>query len=290
MALPTIQFHSEPAGANASTINKFMTKLHELLDDAGWTIVYADADAIGSGSAGDPAWDKTPAPTTSAGIVVYQMPLNDHTTRWFVRIEPSWGTNNNRVYVSSLSIGDVHNGAGGVSGGGAALVTTQPPSNDIDHQHLIATSEDGLFLSLVGAGVSVIAAVERPRRVDTAAVTDDAWAWLVGGTSAARLARAGVGEVHSVIPLALAGVINTGPGGHGGAVANYDGSEIPIVGPFIPRGFPLYSLRLMGFLSAGDHSANSDRAISIDGGPKTYRCPGAVYGSVAWAYLAVATE
>ena len=66
--------------------------LHDVLITAGWTIVYADADAIGTGSSGSPAWDKTPATTTTAGRTIYEMSAATASVTRYVEIEWRWGS------------------------------------------------------------------------------------------------------------------------------------------------------------------------------------------------------
>ncbi|UQN05438.1 hypothetical protein [Deinococcus sp. QL22] len=75
---------------NASSAALIMSKLHELLIAKGWEIQWANAAAIGTGTAANPKWDTTPAVSTSAGIASYLMPLAGLTNRWVVTVEMAW--------------------------------------------------------------------------------------------------------------------------------------------------------------------------------------------------------
>jgi hypothetical protein len=104
MALPTVHYDRIAAATNSSLHSETMPKLHALLVAAGWTVEFINSDAIGTGTSGSPAWDKTPAVSTSCGIAIYSMPLNDHSRAWFVKLEPGWG--------SSVTNGVQHEGHG----------------------------------------------------------------------------------------------------------------------------------------------------------------------------------
>src|SRR5690606_17965770 len=123
MAAPTVRYFAAAAGTGSSLLSVWMPKLQELLLDAGWTLEYADSDAIGSSlDPSTPAWDKTPATNTDAGVAVYRMPANDHATQWFVRLRPGWATTNvNRTYMRGVQLGTSHDGSGGISGAGSEL-------------------------------------------------------------------------------------------------------------------------------------------------------------------------
>lgn len=88
------------------------TLLHSGLTGQGWTIQFANADAIGSGTASNPNWNKAPVAAASAGLVIYQMPAFGVLTRWFVSIELVWrasGANarNYRITVGTGQVGGV---------------------------------------------------------------------------------------------------------------------------------------------------------------------------------------
>lgn len=292
MATPTVHYFGAPAGTDSSLLSVWMPKLQELLLDAGWTLEYADSDAIGgSADPSTPAWDKTPAANTDAGVAVYRMPANDHATQWFVRLRPGWAANANRPHMRGVTIGTTHDGSGGISGAGSELAPNTSTSQTDNRQVLIACSEDGFALLLPGpAAVNVI--VERARRSDTGAITDDILALNTYSNAVSVLARAGVGVVHDHPPLVLGGFESpSSPGsfGTGVSLVNHDASDIPIVGPYWLRGHPFFHGRLAFLVSTGDHNNNTDRDLHIDGAARTYRVAAVNQGS-NWAVWAVATE
>lgn len=293
MALPTVHFHSAAAGTNSSLLSVWMTQLDNMLvNDAGWERSFVDSDAIGGGSAGAPAWDKTPVINTDAGVAVYRMPLNDHDTRWYVRLRPGWSAATSRPYMRGVTIGDTHDGTGGVTGAGSEVTGTTATSQTDNRQVMLAVSEDGFALHLPNNNTTnVISTVERARRSDTGEVTDDAF--VITGHSGldTALVRSGVGLVSNpqLITFARWGLAGSAPSPFNASLANHDGSHIPIVGPFITGGHPFLHGRLMFLVNVQDHSVNSDRDIEIDGGSKTYRVAGGIQSN-NWAVIAVATE
>lgn len=292
MATPTVSFFSASAGTDSALLVDWMTQLQSMLFAKGWTLEYADSDAIGgSMDPSTPAWDKTPAANTDAGVAVYRMPANDHATRWFVRLRPGWAANTNRPHMRGVTLGTTHDGSGAVSGGGSELAPSVSTSQTDNRQVLIASSEDGFALLLPGpAAVNVI--VERARRSDTGAITDDVIALNTYYNVVSVLARAGVGVVHNHPPLVLGGFGNpSSPGSFGTGVSleNHDASGIPIVGPYWLRGHPFFHGRLAFLVSTGDHNNNTDRDLHIDGAARTYRVADVNQGS-NWAVWAVATE
>lgn len=294
MAAPTVRYFEAPAGTGSSLLSVWMPKLQELLLDAGWTLEYADSDAIGmSVDPTEPAWDKSPVINTDAGVAVYRMPANGHDTEWFVRLRPGWAANTNRPHMRGVQVGTTHDGSGNVSGGSAEAAPTTSTSQTDNRQILMAVSEDGFFFILpVSSGTAVSVLVERARRSDTGVATDDLLVLNTFSGAAAAIARAGVGEVHSVAPIVL-GQFTSGASpaafGSGVSLQNYDGSHVPVVGPFWVRGFPFFHPRLAFLVNPGDHVVNTDRDLFIDGAARTYRAAGTVQGS-NWAVWAVATE
>lgn len=292
MAAPTVRYFEASAGTDSSLLSVWMPKLQELLLDAGWTLEYADADAIGAGSSGSPAWDKTPAVNVDAGVAVYRMPANGHDTQWFVRLRPGWAANTNRPHMRGVTLGTTHDGSGGISGAGSELAPSAATAVTDNRQVLIAASEDGFALLLPATSAAVNVIVERARRSDTGAITDDVLALNTFSGAASVLARAGVGVVHDHPPVVLGGFTNSSsPSTFGAAVSleNHDASDIPIVGPYWLRGHPFFHGRLAFLVSTGDHNNNTDRDLHIDGGAKTYRVAGQDQGA-NWAVWAVATE
>lgn len=78
------------ADAPSANLSFIGPALHDLLIAKGWELQYANADAIGTGTATSPKFDKTPATNTSGGRVTYLMPLAGQVNRWTVDIEFRW--------------------------------------------------------------------------------------------------------------------------------------------------------------------------------------------------------
>jgi hypothetical protein len=290
MALPTVHFFDAAAGTDSALISVWMPKLQELLFAAGWTIEYADSDAIGTGSSSVPAWDKTPANNTDAGIAVYRMPLNDHTTRWYVRMRPGWGSATTVPFVRGMQLGLTHE-AGAVSGAGTEMAPTQPTTVK-DTACAVSVSEDG-FLFVNGHSTNTpVTMVERTRTLD-GTVQDDVLAWNKGTNSAAafptRHVSAAIGVVSTLLPVALQSYFIGGT-----AIMEslevQDASEIVIIGPYYPGGLPLFAPPRLGVLaSPADVAGGMSRVLTIDGGGKLYKAmPGSV--STTLGIYLVATE
>lgn len=273
MALPTFHFYKDIGeGTNNSLISVWMPILHGLLIDAGWTCPYIDSDAIGSGTSGSPAWDKTPAINTDAGVAVYQMPLNGHATQWFVKLVPGWGSNAGYLNFRTIEVGDAHDGSGTVSGGPPSLGTNNSASNN-GEAFMINASEDGFAIVITDASSGFfLTFVERPRLAD-GTVTDDLAASVCCGTSGNHaLLSASVGTVHTLRPAlmsALNGYTSTAFGASDSMEAR-DGSYIAILGPYIQKGYPLMTMRGVALLSIGSAGLDATLALNVDGGNKTY--------------------
>lgn len=96
-------------------IETLAVALHDALIAAGWTIIYADTDAIGTGSSGSPAWDKTPATITDAGRTIYEMTATTATSTRYVEILWRWG-NPVSEWCPQVDIGTGHDGSGNLTG------------------------------------------------------------------------------------------------------------------------------------------------------------------------------
>jgi hypothetical protein len=275
MATPTVRHDNQAAAAGSGLVSVLMPRLQTLLLAAGWTIEHADADAIGTGTAAAPAWDKTPAANTDAGIAVYKMPLNGHTTQWFARVRPGWAGATTRVHMRGLTIGAAHDGSGSVTGGGAELVPAVVTGNTDALEWQAAVSEDGFVVILGTISSHPLWAVERARLL-AGAVTDDVIAYNKGTSTttgyAGRLASASAGEVNSSYPVALVGHHFGGTAATIPSVESQDAAEIVVLGPYHPGGLPLFAPpRLWLLASPADVPGNADRVLTVDGAARTYR-------------------
>lgn len=288
MAAPTVRYFAVSSGTDAALVRIWATKLHELLLDAGWSIEYADSDAIGGGSSGSPAWDKTPTTNTSAGNAVYRMPANDHATRWYVRIQPGWGSSTS----ASRHFMTLRAGTGHSSGTLSGVVSTEISTGNVltngkDLAWQMGVSEDG-FMIAQASGTNLYAQiVERLRLAD--GVSDDLFLWSSAGP-AATIVSASSGTVSDANPRAMGAVTLSGPGSDAASLTGRDGSELCIVGPYPLGGTPLAQPpRLAVIVQATDVSASAYREMQIDGGSKTYQAAAST-GPGSSMRLLVATE
>ena len=275
MALPTVRYFEAAAATDSMLLSVWMPKLQELLLDAGWEIEYADADAIGTGSAETPAWDKTPEANTDAGIAVYKMPLNDHTTQWLVRFRPGWHSATSRPHMRGMQIGTTHTGGGTLTGGSTEMV---PAAANVLTETLAwqaSVSEDG-FAYISGTSTTHPAWGFERARSATGTVLDEAWGFNKYSSSTAgyesRHVSASVGEVSDSPPFALL----THEFGNVGSVIpsaeSQDATRVMVLGPYLPGGSSFFAPpRHYVLASPEDVAENSERVINVDGGDKTYK-------------------
>lgn len=297
MGLPTVHHDRIVAGTNSSLISAFAPKLHALLVAAGWTILYANADAIGSGSSSNPAWDKTPATNASAGKTIYRMPANDHTRQWCVQIEHGWGTSTANNLTTSITVGTDWDGTSALIDAGGTI-TYASNASTLNLEVLISTSEDGFAFAYAGNTTSLLrwALVERPRAFD-GQVTDDLAisGYAVGGTfpssniayGCARY-RASDGLEYTAAPWAAL-AHSQGPTSwqgpaSGGGFTSADGETGLPIGPLTISGIPAALPRLLLLIHAQDAVAASDHPVFVDEDVRLYRTPVSLVSS---AYVTV---
>lgn len=291
MALPTIIYDADSPGTNASTIAVIGPKLHSMLLSAGWSIEYADADAIGGGSAGTPAWDKSYSSGALAGTVVYQMPANGHTTEWFVKFSLGWGTAADRVSPRFLQCGTGHDGSGTLTGGGTGITSSAGTGSTASLGHIISVSEDGFATWWDGStATGALLMVERVRAAD-GTVTDDMLALLKPNTNALyRRAYAALGGEDTLSDIIFLSRITDGSISINtiASVVSADGSASVIVGPYLARQALLAAPpRLLNFIAVSDAAAGTTIQQEVDGGAKTYQVGAS---SMGVGYVAIATE
>ena len=274
MALPTVHYHAAAAATNSSLVSVWMPKLQELLFAAGWTIEYADADAIGTGSSSVPAWDKTPEANVDAGIAVYRMPLNGHTTQWFVRVRPGWASNTARLGIHGLQVGTDHND-GVVSNGGPEMAPTPSTSTATGVEWQLAVSEDGFVLVIGTLGSHPMFGFERARSAD-GTVLDDAWGFNKWTNMAdgyeSRHVTAAAGSVNVNPPFALLPHEIGHVGSNLTSAESQDATRVIVLGPYMPGGSSLFAPpRLYVIASPADVDGSAERSINVDGGNKAYK-------------------
>lgn len=293
MALPTIIYDADSPSTNASIIAVIGPKLHSMLVSAGWSIEYADSDAIGGGSAGSPAWDKSYSSGALAGTVVYRMPANGHDTEWFVKFSLGWGSAADRVTPRSLQCGTGHDGSGTLTGGGTGITPSPSTGSTASLGHIISVSEDGFATWWDGSTTtSALLMVERIRAAD-GTVTDDMLAIAKPNSSTLfRRAYTAAGGEDADSDIIVLGRLTDGAGINTlstvASAVSADGSASVIVGPYLTRQALLAAPpRLLNFVAVSDAVAGATIQQGVDGDAKTYRVSA---NSMTVGYVAIATE
>lgn len=284
MALPDVHYDRIAAATNSSLHSATMPKFHALLVAAGWTCAYINADAIGTGSAGSPMWDKTPAVTTSCGIAIYSMPLNGHDRAWYVKIEPGWGSNVTTGYSLKVTIGTGES-SGTLTGAGNEfeyLSTTTSTGNEV----IMAASEDGFAYHHAGTAAASIRfiSVERLREFDGTVTSD---LGILGaaatgtfidqtpyyGCVAYRASDAYEYATNGWFALArVTNYVSFAPAGTG-STTSADGETGTPIGPVNTSARAWGIPRLLIVVGQLDAVANSDHPVLVDGATRLYRAP-----------------
>ena len=289
--MATVHYFEAAAETGSALLSIWMPKIHELLLGAGWTIEYADADAIGTGSAGEPAWDKTPAVNTDAGVAVYRMPASSHATRWFVRVRPGWAASTARPHMRGLQVGVTHDGSGTLTGGNAEQTPPVTLSQTNNRAWRMNASEDGFFYYAgIGSTTEVVAYVERIRLLDES-VQDEVIALnryaLPRGDFVSATAGVTDWEGKYVI-LAANGALSTSVESID-AFCPYADAWV-FQGPYWLFGNPLTGLpRLWRQAPLSHVRANDSVMVNVDGGLKTYKAFSSEF-SAMYGVIVVATE
>lgn len=269
---------------NPITIQQIGTTLHQALIAAGWTIEYANADAIGSGSASNPAWSKTPANNTSAGIVIYRMPANGTLFRWYVEIELLWPLNTIASLAMSVRTGTDHTSGTLLNPSAKWGMNTANSltSNSGSGDNYVCANEDGFLVALNAATTGWLLLLERLRDL-TGALQNDLLVMATSNSSnwvqtpngrvgnAVRRGDAPYIEYTPRLAALLAGQDATSAYQNLVTTTRADGNGFPC-GPY-PTSNGLWGLpRLAVLMLADDCTLGQALAINVDGGPKNYFC------------------
>ena len=274
-----VQFYRNNAGANSSTLQVWARKLHELLLAAGWTLEYANADAIGTGTAASPAFDKAPAANASGGVVIYKMPLNGQQTPWFVRIEPGWGAN------AASSFFGIQTGTGQAAGtlqspGSAVSISSTTAGVTNPNAELYVSTHPDAFMVCITGSPFVNWVMSVGRRIDDAGVTGDEIAISlvtsasitvtgpVGfdtvGSSSTRSITRGESQAEKFLVWACPGTSTTNytqP-----LTTNRDGAETGFpLGPYLRSGGLGLTPRLWLIVADNDSVAGLEQIVFMDG-------------------------
>lgn len=275
----TVRFHRANAGANSSTLQVWARKLHDLLLLAGWTLEFANADAIGTGSAASPNFDKAPAINTSAGVVIYKMPLNGQVTPWFVRLEPRWGANVAGSFLSAQT------GTGQVAGalqnpGSAVALTGGASATNANAELYVSAHPDALLVCLTGAEVTTSNwLMSVGRRIDDAGLTgDDLTTSLIGASAVTVTGPAGIDTLGSSISRSITRgesqaekfLVWACPGASFSTytqplTTNRDGAETGLpLGPYLRSGGMGSPPRLWLIVADNDSVAGTEQLVFVD--------------------------
>jgi hypothetical protein len=303
MALPTVQYARIPAGTNVNLMSICLPQLQSLLLAAGWTIIAADSDAIGTGSFAAPAWDKTPASSVSAGKVIYLMPANDFTRQWYVEIEGWWHTGTSNVGFR-VKVGTGESG-GALTGATANTYNFAPNSTTIGSESIMAASEDGFAFVFTAnsSGPYVVMSVERARTMagvvgedlviqgNSGVNTSGALIGFTAGECARIRATDGfeyaIGKWFGLASMS-SGFSNWNASNTNGVNNMNDASgEISVpMGPFAFSGVAAGVPRLVFYLHPVNVITGTDHPVFVDGASRLYRTPTATLTNLVAAMVA----
>lgn len=270
------------ASNRAATVQNIMTQAHTTLTASGWELVYADADAIGTGTASNPAWSKAPTATTNAGRVIYRMPATaGYATRWCVQITPVWGSATTRAELALTTATDATS-AGVLTNPSGEIRTSSVASgaNTDSIEWYVSAYEHGLLLALHKATTGWMVCVERRRRLD-GTVLDDLTTYISGVTpsnpvvgslsnagNGASLTRTASGTTYDPFLWAvLAASVGTAPPN---TLNRMDGATGIPQGPFNVSGGTAGTPRLFLFLAPNDTPLGVDTTVYADGAERGY--------------------
>ncbi|MDP9763833.1 hypothetical protein [Deinococcus enclensis] len=274
------------SGANgrASTVQNLYTQLHTLLLAAGWELVYADADAIGTGSAGTPAWDKTPVAGASAGIAVYRMPLvSGYPTRWCLQLNPRWATGAVAAQLLQVQIATAATSGGVLTNPGTVQQITNgtaTASNTASTEWYIIAYEHGLLIGLHATLSGWLYCAERRRRLDGTVLDDlNVYASSVNANGAnVTLGGVTYNNGLSQSRTATQGEITTqrwavfaaSDGSVPYTLNRMDGATGIPQGPINVSGGTSGVPRLFAFLPTNDVTLGVDSTLNVDGQDRAY--------------------
>ena len=261
------------------TVVSFMTNLHTRLIASGWTQEYIDADGIGGGTTENPAWDKTPANSTDAGIVVYKMPaldeLDTEETEWYIRLRPGWFAATGRPQIRGVTIGTSVDGSGNVSGGPSEYVAQVNTSTTSTISYTISAYKHGFYFASHSASGTSLHIERLSDYEDTELSNHLHMSYHVLATGAAsfyaKIDKDSGSEIYNYAFFLLnydgaAATVQNTP------TTSREGLISYVVGPFAPGGDPLHwHPRLACLIANNEAAANQDFMIQVNGSYRLYR-------------------
>lgn len=280
-----VQFSA--ANSRASTIQNMMTQLHTNLVAAGWEIVYADADAIGTGTASNPAWSKTTATSVSAGLVIYRMPLvTGFPTRWCLQLNPKWGSIAGLAQLYARTAMDATSG-GVLTSPGTEFYVQGNSTNNASTEWYVSTYEHGMLLALPVTNAGWLLGVERRRRLD-GTLMDDLTAYVATAAAGSALSSlggatgwaTGAAQARSVAAGESAAqrwaIFAASDGTEPYTLNRMDGATGIPQGPINVSGGTAGMPRLFAFLPTNDSTVGVDSSLFVDGSSRAYHVASAV--------------
>jgi hypothetical protein len=287
-----VQYFAGSANYKSSIIN-ILKKLDELLMAAGWTREYVNPDAAIGGSGGAPGWGKTPAANTTAGYVIYKMPLDGQATAWCVKVEGQWGGNTDNTWLLLITIGS--NQLGGVLSNPGTTVTLRPGGNDATEMMIrplwyLSVYESGFALCIPDAAfdAGVLVGLERKRTIQGQKTDEVTIYGSVGGSSSGTY-MLGVADSQNAfgngvcMTRSAAGefsreswLVWKAPGSSSTTCAepsSMTGSQSGIVlpsGPLLTSGGPGGYARLALIVPSSDVNAGVVLPVAVDGQQRNY--------------------
>lgn len=153
------------------TLQQMGVDIDTVLKGAGWTLEYANADAITGGTAAIPGWGKTFASTVSGGIVVYKMPVTTLATRWLVEIELFWNITLN-IFVARVRTATAVSVAGVLTNPGTQIGPSGTATNNTG-ECIVGASEHGFAIGqALGLATGYALCVERKRNLAGVQIDD----------------------------------------------------------------------------------------------------------------------
>lgn len=302
-----IQFNA--ANGRNSTLQNMMTQLHQTLLAAGWEIVYADTDAIGTGSASTPAWSKTPAITTSAGTAVYRMPVvSGYPTRWCVSLNPRWASASGGITWGIYATWGTDSTSGGVltnPGNVQTFTTNSTSANNNSTEWYVIAYEHGFLLALHQATGGWLYCGERRRRMDGTLLDDlNTYGCTKDAVAQQFASMGGVNSGYTGIAMsrtATAGeqgaqmwvVFATSTGGQPYTLNRMDGATGIPQGPINVSNGTSGVPRLFVLLPTNDSVVGVDNILAVDGSNRAYHVASAASitsGSTLQTRVAYAKE
>lgn len=273
-------FFRNSAGTDSSLLRVWARKLHENLLAAGWTLEWANADAIGTGSAGSPNWDKAPAVNTSAGQAIYKMPKGTFATAWFVRIEPRWGGS---ALAPTLDVQVGTGQSGGVLASPSTTVAVSQTISSVNNtiaETFVVAHEEAFCICLHGGNSAGSFVLHVGRKRDLSGdVLDDITTAVMGGGGITVSGPAGINVSGSCVTrsaqngdqAAARFVCFTSPGAGATSCVEPTTMNFPVsaegfpLGPYLTSGGLGGPPRLWSIVATQDSVAGTDQLYVIDG-------------------------